>query len=344
MRVSLSLALLASAAQALSVDVTCPNAPSSFSVNGTENGDLTVTAGETIMFNVNCSAGFQITSNGNAYLEEVFPQGIVTEGMVELNTSATTPKILAYEAADNTTNGTAMQGWIFVQAATNTTGNTTGNTTNTTTTAATRPSITSVSQVPDLPNLAIRWSAGTAGSCIFSSWNVRFANGGTVLGCTNLTSVTTTSCVAMLNSSTSYSFTVQRVCTNPLLNSNISLTSSAQTTLDVSGSRICQNVDTCNCGNASLCICQLTRVCNCERSGRCICQGGICNGGYTGELVCNMMFKDCNKQCAKSCLTCFGDTVAGYLGADDTCSEGAVIHASTSLLAMLAVLCVFVSF
>lgn len=321
LRNALSLLLLAGAQAAnVVVDVTCPNAPNSFTVDDVENGNVTVTAGDTVWFNVTCASGFQITnSSGTVLTSGVSPTTPVTNEPLTLNTTvSSTPLVLLYASPS----APAMKGTIFVSAAG--------------VGPATTPTITSVTAVQDLPYLNITWTPGNAGSCIFASWDLLFATGGngSVPGCTNLTSVAVTSCQATLNGSTSYSFTIQRLCTNPLANSNISIVSGVGTTVSVAGTKICQNVNTCNCGNAETCVCQLTQVCNCQNAGRCVCQGGECNGGNAQTLICNFP-TGCNKQCAASCPLCLGSTIGGFFGGGDSCSDAGVIHASLALIAVL---------
>lgn len=312
MRTVASLALLASA-QALMVNVTCPDTPNSYSINGVANANLTVSVGESIWFNIDCAGDpFQITnSSWDPFIQAVYPTTSVSNGTLQLNTSASTPGMLGY-AADSSAADT-MRGWITLRAAT--------------------PVVTTVTQVQGFPDLNITWTAGAAGACIFDSWNVLFAAGGVVPGCGNLTNISTVSCRASLNGSTSYSFTVQRVCTNAIANSNVSIASNSQTTVSMVGVKICQGGSVCNCGNATTCTCQLVDVCNCQNAGTCVCQGGTCNGGNAGTLICNFP-TGCNKQCAKSCPICIGDTISGFFGSD-SCSDASFIQASLALVAAL---------
>jgi len=300
-------------------NVTCPDT-TAFRLNGVANPTLTVWQGDSIVFffDPQCGAppySFQVNvASTTGMLADA------SAAYLEVDTSSSS-SVVGYSSG-----GASMMGSINVVPKP---------------TRASTPGVPTVSEVTGLPDLLVSWTPGNPGDCVFASWSVQLAGGGAVAGCMNLTAMTNTSCVATnLNGSTSYSFTVQRICTSSLANSDISAASAAQTTISTAGLVVCQNTDTCNCGNATLCTCQLTKTCNCQNSQKCICQGGTCNGGNTGMLICNLP-TGCNKQCAAGCIGCLDiGSVSSFLGggSKSTCVNDAVMASASGALLVFSFL------
>jgi len=303
----------------VNVNVTC--AGSTYVVNGVVNGNVTANAGDSIFFNLySCSSSFtfEIGTAGGQYTAGVSPTSANT-GVVQFDTNVSTPNSgLFYFCVQNPT---TMTGLILIAEAL---------------VPATAPGTPIVTTSVGVTDLTLSWTAGTANDCVFSNYLVVVVGtGAAVSGCTSFANASVTSCTATnLTAQTSYSFTVQRICTNPSLNSPVSFSSTPQTTISTIGITICQGTDVCNCGNATTCTCQLTNVCNCQNAGTCICQGGTCNGGNAGMLICNFP-TGCNKQCAASCPVCLGDAIGGLFGKSTCVSSSVIVSASGALLALL---------
>jgi len=257
---------------------------------------VTFTAGNIVQFVVTggCS-GFVIQYRGAtptgtllgqlSYSSGTAAAGLTGDGTVTLTSTASTPMLLTYKSVAFP----VMTGSITVTGGT--------------LTKPPRPTGVTVTGWTST-SATVSWTAVSAnalGECEFAWWLATATpSTGSDVTC-NSTSLTNTTCfLSGLAVDTSYTVTVQIRCLNPAANSDVSFSASGSTKGGFGPPVICQNVDVCNCGNASTCACQLSNVCNCDHADLCTCQGGTCNGGYSTLFICEST--KCNKQCAETCI------------------------------------------
>jgi len=307
--------------------VDCAGDNTGYFVNGTKNGNVMVpNYGDTVNFHLNdttCQSGhpFEIQDQNGFACNSITNNNDVASGVITLETdSFSTPTVLRYQC----TNHPPMRGNITIGS---------------TMVPAAAPTNLVVTAQQTTTDLILTWAAGTQNDCVFSSWSVTFASGGSgsVTGCTGLNTQGVVTCNATgLAETTSYSFTVTEICTNTAANSAASAASLIVATPSLVGIVICQGNLVCNCGNAQLCTCQgigSNAVCNCQNAAKCVCEGGTCNGGNAGQLVC-ATFGGCNQQCAKSCTGTCTSVISDAFGGN-SCSGSFILQASSTLLAAL---------